>query len=343
MEELTADVCDVSGHVFVESIKQRVKALEIDHAQEGAVVCVRFRSGEIRLIDGGSSDDARFILRAENQARLYSLQQIVHAWADRTDTGARIVWDRVNAGAFPPNFSLVTVLQTTRISPNFCRVRVCGDNLHSYMKDGLHFTLILPPHGRAAIWPVIGASGRTVWPDGADKPHRAVYTIRKVDSHGMWFEFDVYLHDGGRVTDWSEKVQPQDVLGLTGPTTREMRSSGWMAFFGDETALPAIARALEVLPKNVRGYACIELGNPDDRQDLNAPEGICIEWLTRGRSISLLERLRQMAIPPADRMVWFAADSAQAAAARTYLKSEIACDRKEMNVVGYWSSPKPTS
>ncbi|WP_369830760.1 siderophore-interacting protein, partial [Mycobacterium sp. 1245805.9] len=51
---------------------------------------------------------------------------------------------------------------------------------------------------------------------------------------------------------------------------------------GDESALPAIATALEALPPNAVGKAFIEVAGQQDEIPLTAPENVEVSWVYRG-------------------------------------------------------------
>ncbi len=297
---------------------------------------IELGAGEIGFRDAGGG--LALTLRAESESRLYVLQQMVFFRLDQLGEDVQVEWERVDAGATPPNFIHATVAQVTQISPNFRRVRVTSPDLARYASGGLHFRLALPPLGRAPIWPRIGADGRTIWPEGEDMLHRPVYTARALDAAAGWLDFDVFLHEGGRTTEWTAAVAPGARIGLMGPTGREAPEAGWIALFGDETALPAVIRLLEALPATARGQAFLLTGDPADRQPVAAPAGVELNWLTRGQTPGLVEALGALEPPADDRFVWFAAEKAEAEAARRILREGRGFGRRETSVTAYWSA-----
>ncbi|WP_299504731.1 SIP domain-containing protein [Cypionkella sp.] len=61
--------------------------------------------------------------------------------------------------------------------------------------------------------------------------------------------------------------------------------------------------------------------------------------LTRATGGDLIAALRAQTLPDSNRFIWFGGESAQAAAARAFLKSEHTLLRNETSVSGYWTHP----
>lgn len=313
--------------------------LEISMVESDQMLSLQLPSGQIALqqAQGGVA----LTLTAANDMRLYALQQVVFARLARLEDPVSPIWESVKTGALPPTLAVAQVQTITQISPNFRRVRVTGTDLSRFAEGGLHFRLLLPRLGYAPKWPRIAGDGRTEWPEGPDAMHRPVYTVRDIDPAGGWLDFDVFLHDGGRVTDWTLNATPGAWVGLMGPSGREGPDAAWVALFGDDTAMPAMARMLADLPATTQGHAYILLESLEDQQPLRHPEGVTLHWLSRQAGGDLVDALKLQPFPDADRFVWFAGESSQAAAARAYIKSDHTFARYEISVSGYWAHPTP--
>lgn len=297
---------------------------------------MRTANGEIAFQVQG--DTTRLTLRAQNIVRLHALKQVVFARLARLDQPFVPQRDHVATGALPPNLAAAHVASVTRISPQFKRVRVVGQGLQRIGDGGLHLRLLLAQAGRAPVWPRIAANGRTVWAEGEDALHRPVYTTRAFDPEGKWLDFDVFLHDGGRVTDWTDSAITGDPVGLMGPSGSDVPQAGWVSLFGDETALPAIARILAVLHQGTVGQAFVLLGDLVDAQPLQHPPGMTLHWLTRGTGGDLNAALRGLFLPETDCFIWFASEATEASAARSYLRDERGFGRSQTNISGFWSA-----
>jgi hypothetical protein len=86
--------------------------------------------------------------------------------------------------------------------------------------------------------------------------HRPVYTTREVallEDEAARITVDIFLHAGGRVTDWMGRVRPGNEITITGPGGGGRPGAPWMALTGDETAVPVIARILAEADPATRG------------------------------------------------------------------------------------------
>ncbi len=253
------------------------------------------------------------------------------------DHGLEPDWREDLAGRQPGNQSRATVLAADRISPSYSRVVIEGADLARFDPDGLHFRLLLGPDG--AGWPETDAAGATVWPGGMTAWHRPVYTVRSIETTGAGtrIAFDVFRHDGGRVTAWCDRVRPGDTVALTGPGGGSLPAPcGWIGLVGDETAMPVMARALQALPAQTRGQAALFVPTPGDIQHIAHPDGVTLRWVMRGTGETPLQALRALDLPGADRHVFFAGHKPDAQAARAWL-AEQGLDKTEFSAAAYWS------
>ncbi len=238
----------------------------------------------------------------------------------------------------PPNFRVARVIERTSIAPRFIRLRLAADGLEAFARSGLHFRLLIPPGGRAPVWPRLGAGGRTIWPTGDDALHAPAYTIRRIDPDAGHFDVDILVHGQGPTCQWAAAATPGTEVGISGPGGGWLPTARRLVLAGDETALPAIARILEEVPADVRGDALIEVQDPADAQDLMVPPGMRLRWLVREHGEDLLDALRRLDLPPpGDRFVWFAAEKAQATEARRFLRETAGFGRKEAQAAAYWT------
>lgn len=236
----------------------------------------------------------------------------------------------MNAPAPRPNvrLTIATVEHCLQISPSFRRVRLRGD-FTAFVTGGLHFRFMFGPPG--AAWPTLGAEGLD-WPGGAPAWHRPAYTVRRLDPGGAWIDVDIFLHDGGRVTGWTEGLKGGEEVGLTGPGGGGIGQGGWQGLIGDETALPVVLRMIKALPANARGRAFIRVPHADDAQEVAVPPGFRLDWVTGTPLVDLLDRLD----PPAgDRFVFFAGEKAEAEQARSWMTAR-GIEKSESRAAAYW-------
>ncbi len=316
------------------------EALDLECVHDAENLSVKLSSGELRLASQAGA--IALSITAENERRLYLMQQMVMNRLDTLEAAPQPEWEKVDAGALPPNLSIATVESVRAISPNFRRLRLRFADVARYAQDGLHFRLVisaLAPDqaqgGSVKRWPRIGESGRTLWPEGEFALHRPVYTLRDVDAAAGWMDFDVFLHEGGRVSAWTDRVSAGDEIGLMGPTARGTISAGWVGFWADETALPAVIRHCAALPAATRGRICVALGDQADRQEFERPAGLELIWSPRAEN-GLLADLKAMELPAEDRFAFFASGGEETDLARNYLRDELNFTKHDSNITAYW-------
>lgn len=115
-------------------------------------------------------------------------------------------------------------------------------------------------------------------------PVRRTYTVRSVDASSGTLAIDFVVHgDEGVAGPWAANAQLGDRVSLSGPGGGFAPSKGEIdrLVLGDESAIPAIAAALEALPEGARGLALIEVGDAVDELNLVRPAGIELRWLHR--------------------------------------------------------------
>jgi len=240
----------------------------------------------------------------------------------------------------PLNFHLATVVGTRRVGTRFLRVELsCPGTAQLASGRGMHFSLLLPPEGRAPVWPRLDDNGRTVWPAGEAALHRAVYTFVDLDPAAGRFTFDVFEHEGGRATGWAQTARPGQVVGITGPGSGGFPPGRDMLIAGDETALPAIRRILAHSAPDRRGDVFVEVGSPADRCEMPGPEGMALTWLFRDRGETLWDRLKDRAPPEGpDRYVWIAAEQELVRKAKARFKTELGVGAQEGYFAYFWTA-----
>ncbi|MCV7148926.1 siderophore-interacting protein [Mycobacterium riyadhense] len=123
------------------------------------------------------------------------------------------------------------------------------------------------------------------------RPSVRTITVRSVDTADRRIALDIVTHgDHGVVGQWAAAAQPGQRVYLMGPggAYTPDPAADWHLLAGDESALPAIAVALEALPANAIGKAFIEVAGPDDEIALAAPESVEVNWVYRGGRADLV-------------------------------------------------------
>ncbi|WP_292578417.1 siderophore-interacting protein, partial [Mesorhizobium sp.] len=234
-----------------------------------------------------SFDDHGVLVRvaAEDETCLSYVKMIFagHIAAHLSTTeGLRWHGDGTDAGT-PVFFREITVVSSTKLSPHMQRLRFSGRDIGRFAHGGFHVRLLLPPAGRQAVWPTMGADGLIVWPSGEDALTIRVYTIRSLDVAEGWLDIDFVLHPGTETpaATFAQNARVGDIIGMIGPGGGGLAETSNLLLLGDDTALPAIGRMLEELAPSARAEAFIEVDGPQDRVALAAGENIAVRWLYR--------------------------------------------------------------
>ena len=327
---------DASPDRAASALRETARVFEVPCEEGAGGPIVRLRIGTLTL--SPAAQGVVLDLATDGPARLQILRDMV---AERigAEAGIGIAWAETAGGGLPGNMALARLESLERISPSYVRAVIAGPGLARFARGGLHFRLLFGPEG--AGWPGTDAGGVTRWPGGMAAWHRPVYTTRAIEMLGgeaARITFDVFRHEGGRVTGWTERAAPGDEVALTGPGGGEQPEAGWLGLVGDETAVPVIARILADAPGETRGAAVLFVPEAGDIQALAHPKGVAVRWVIRGGAETPLDALRALEPPGADRYLLFAAERAEAVAAREILRGR-GLGRGEFHGAAYWTAP----
>ena len=123
------------------------------------------------------------------------------------------------------------------------------------------------------------------------RPSVRTLTVRHVDIDAGQIAVDIVTHgEHGVAGTWASTARPGQPIHLMGPggAYTPDPAADWHLLAGDESALPAIAAALEALPANAIGQAFIEVAGPEDEIPLTAPESVEVSWVYRGGRADLV-------------------------------------------------------
>ncbi|MFE3839009.1 siderophore-interacting protein [Pseudogemmobacter sonorensis] len=302
------------------------------HVTRGAEeATIQANSGSIgvRPVPGG----VELAVTSDSDAGLQMLRGAIDGFAVQAGIPAP-TWQSAPSGrAAKSRLMSARVLSGTRISPSYYRIRLAGD-FTAFAKGGLHFRLLIGPDGME--WPEAGPEG-IIWPGGIEAWHRPPYTVRAVSPEGDWLDFDVFLHQGGRVTEWCQNITPGAQVMLTGPSGRGVKQAAWMGIIGDETALPVVLRAIEAAAPESGGQAFILISDPSDRQPVAVPPGMTLHWIPRIEGRPLTDLLKALSPPDSDRFIFFAGERREAEDARLWA-STAGLGTGEFHAAAYWTA-----
>ncbi|MFF3595568.1 siderophore-interacting protein [Kitasatospora indigofera] len=234
------------------------------------------------------------------------------------------------------------VVRTERITPHMQRVVLGGEGLVAFTAGTCtdHYVKIL-----------FGADGVT-YPEPFDLerireelPHEQwpvtrTYTVRAWNPELRELTLDFVVHgDEGLAGPWAVRARPGDTVRFMGPgggytpdTTADRH-----LLAGDESALPAIAVALESLPRDADVHAYVEITGPEEEQRIDTTAQV--HWLHRGeRPVGelLTETLRALDFPAGRVHAFVHGEAGFVKDLRALLRVEHGIPREDLSVSGYW-------
>src|SRR3954451_9492260 len=163
------------------------------------------------------------------------------------------------------------VVATSQLTPHMIRVVLGGDGLTGFPAGEFtdHYVKLLFPPADAPygvpydVDRVRAELPAELW------PVTRTYTVRAWDAATGELTIDFVWHgDEGLAGPWAAAAQPGDRIAFVGPGGGYAPSpdADWHLLAGDESALPAIAVALERLPAGARALAFVEVAGREEEQ-----------------------------------------------------------------------------
>jgi NADPH-dependent ferric siderophore reductase len=248
----------------------------------------------------------------------------------------------VAASNLPDNFSFVRLRDVTPLGRAFLRLTLEGEDLSEHRDRSIHFRFVQPPQGKSPSWPTVAPNGSIAWPDDEGAPHKPVYTTRSVDYENNTMEVDVFVHDGGRTTQWAQQFlngqKDRQIIGLVGPVGGGTFVADKVLMAADETGFPAAARILENLPHDVTGQLFLEAEQGADcGYPFDIPTGIKVTWLNRATDQTLAEATLAVLPQHKGSKIWFAGERQQARQVREAGKAT-GRDANDLRISGFWAA-----
>ncbi|GGX68164.1 siderophore-interacting protein [Tateyamaria omphalii] len=258
----------------------------------------------------------RLEVEADGVSNLHVLRDslVAHISHVQPDVAAQIAWsDTVQSGLRPPNFQFAEIKTTTRLCASFQRVTLTLSKPDGFGDHVIHFRFVLPRlDDSAPEWPTLASNGSTRWPAGAKALHRPVYTARA--HRGDEIDVDVFVHAGGRTSEWAVAAAPGTSVALVGPGGGGILDACRVVLAGDETAYPAVSRIIDGLPEGAQGR--VILLNHSGQRDYPIPchDGLTVDWVEPPDFVSTVSAA---ASDCADGYLWIAAEAGHINALRT--------------------------
>ncbi|KPC78836.1 MULTISPECIES: siderophore-interacting protein [Streptomyces] len=236
------------------------------------------------------------------------------------------------------------VLRTEQITPHMVRVVLGGEGLADFALAGFtdhYIKLCFAPEGADYAHPFDMAAIREEYPREL-WPTTRTYTVRSWDPVARELAVDFVVHgDEGLAGPWAARARPGDQVTFLGPGGGYVpeASADWHLLVGDESALPAIAAALEHMPEGALVHAFVEVPDPSEEQKLVAPEGVSVTWLHRGgRPVgeALVAAVGGLEFPEGDVQAFVHGEAGFVKEIRRHLRLERGIPLGRLSISGYW-------
>ncbi|MGW7468887.1 siderophore-interacting protein [Streptomyces xantholiticus] len=243
-----------------------------------------------------------------------------------------------------PKVHEAKVVRTERLTPHMVRVVLGGEGLAAFELAGFtdHYVkLIFPPLGVTYPEPFDMDRIREELPRD-QWPANRTYTVRSWDAAHRELTIDFVVHgDEGLAGPWAARARVGDTMRFLGPGGGYAPSpeADWHLLAGDESALPAIAAAMERMPAGAVVHAFVEVAGPDDEQKTATPDGTEITWLHRGeRPVggALVEAVTALDFPEGKVCAFVHGEAACVKELRRLLRMERQIPKDQLSISGYW-------
>ncbi len=228
-----------------------------------------------------------------------------------------------------------------RIVPNIVRVTLTGADLDGFVSAGPtdHMKVFFPdPETGILTLPEVG-------PDGMRRGAEGVvisrdYTPRAARPGEL--DVDIVTHGvEGPASAWAELADVGDELGIAGPRGSRLAPEGIerLLVVADETALPATARWLELLPAEVPMTALFHVADEtvESYFDAAATARLDAEWIAHADGNTQLEEsLRSLGRIGEGTFVFMAGEADILVPLRRYLRHELLLPSDQVSASGYW-------
>ncbi|MFI8103083.1 siderophore-interacting protein [Streptomyces sp. NPDC086023] len=237
-----------------------------------------------------------------------------------------------------------TVVHTERLSPHMVRLVLGGPELAGFEAGEFtdHYVkLLFPADGvtHAEPWDmeqIRATLPREQW------PRQRAYTVRNWDPVHRELTIDFVVHgDTGLAGPWALRAQPGERVHFLGPGGGYAPDpvADWHLLVGDESALPAIAAAMERMPAGAVVRAFVEVEGKADELKVTTPDGVQPVWLHRaGRPVgeALLEAVTSLEFPLGSVHAFVHGEAGFVKALRRHLRLERGVPRERLSISGYW-------
>ncbi|WP_181578454.1 siderophore-interacting protein [Arthrobacter sp. AQ5-05] len=244
---------------------------------------------------------------------------------------------------------VLEVLRTEWLSQSMVRVVAGGGGFADFESNGAadqHVKLYFanPVLGLVPPYEMRSLRGRLA---REDLPVSRSYTIRRHDAVAREIAIDFFVHGTEGVGgSWAAGAKPGDPLVLSRPKGKFRPDPGaeQHLYVGDESAIPAIAAALEMLPRQAVGQVFLEVDSAQDEFEIERPAGMALHWVHRSgepsaTSTMLANALRELRAPHGHVEI-LALGERDATRDIRRLLTHWDLDQRRIEISSYWSAGK---
>lgn len=237
-----------------------------------------------------------------------------------------------------------TIERVEQLTPSMVRVVFGGVGLADFVateSTDQYVNALFVPEGAPYEVPFDVDAARLL--DPRLRPRGRRLTVRSWDQTARCLVIDVVVHgDDGFAGRWARNAAVGDRLQMTGPSGgyRPDPDADWYLMVGDESAMPAIAASLEVLPERAR---CVVIGVVDDAAhelSLESPGSLEINWLHRciapDPERQLLDAVEALDWLPGAVDVFVHGEASEVRAIRKHLFTERGVSADRASISPYW-------
>jgi NADPH-dependent ferric siderophore reductase len=173
-----------------------------------------------------------------------------------------------------------------------------------------------------------------MFPDADGEQVRRDYTPRRFSREARELTIEFALHGDGKASDWARHAVVGRRALVGGPRGSMIVpvELDWHLLAGDATALPAIARRLEELPRGSRAIVRVHAA-PADRRAFASDADVDLRWFDAADA--LVDDLRALALPAGRGFAWGGGEAALMAHVRRVLNDK-GVPREATRVSAYW-------
>lgn len=237
-----------------------------------------------------------------------------------------------------PSPKVITVSTARYLTPSMIRVTFSGPEIADIQDgcEGAYCKLFLPKAAQTK-------SNFADQLENGPRPNVRTYTVRHIRPSAAEMDIDFVEHgDNGPASAWAISAKPGSFCGFSGPNPIKMDDFNADRYLlaADMSALPVVAATLEKMPRNAVGDAFFEIACEDDKQDVDAPIGVNINWLISNTPACpgplIVEAVRNLKWLEGRVQTCIAGESTMVKMLREYICLEQGLPRNDTYISGYW-------